>query len=401
MAITIEESPEQNTASSKCFRWVLSQTAPADLNTTIRKIIYQLILSDGTKVTEIESSTYTGKDLPLDFKIDVIPFLGSFLPDLQTQYNHSITDMIVGFKLKYAEQDFDKTTCADPGDPTFTESAEKKVWHIYPGFDERPLENISTIPLFLTYKPIGVLKMARGQRDFLYFAPGDQNINLTLRQYDLDGALVQTNVFGFSGGLDNIICFGIGGINTPGVSDVSQLSYIELDFLYGAGDNPLGTWKIVFHDACSDIEYRELYFVEPLGTISSIRFDESQFAGLRSTQKGQNQAFCTDSDTGNKGFVSGGTNVVRSTSFRKITLRKYIKGSDEWAKFYDGLISSAFHWLAVKNPSGNLSMSRFIVDDAQIPYKDDQIEGILTISGRLHKEIYTHEQWTDTIGITI
>lgn len=389
MAITVESLPGDNVAASKCFQFELSQTAPADPDTTRRKIEYQLLTEDDDEVTNLRSYPYTGVKLKVDFKKDVVPFFKSFVPKLNTIYNTSI-DFATGFKLKYAEIDFDLTSCTAPADPVYTETAVKNVWNVYPQFNEYPFDNFS-IPILMTYRPIGVWKMAYGQWDWLYFAPGYEGMDMTVRQYSIGGLLVQTNVYGFNGGNDNVICFGISGNNTGGVIDVNSLSRIELDITHRPADTPIGVITIEFYKPCEDQEYRELYFVEPLGGVSSVRFLESDVSASRATSKLESDPGCTDSSV--SGFLSGGISIANSDSYLSVTLKKYIDGIQDWAAFYNGLIASRFHWIAVKDSNGVMRMAKFLIDDGEIVTKNDSEDILLIVRGRIHKSIYVHEKF--------
>jgi hypothetical protein len=392
MAITIVSQPAEDTAAGKCFAWEIEVSAPANPEQTKRKFLYQLKrTTNDADITPIEQISYTGETILLDFTNDCVPHLPGFVPNLTSVY--SGTDLqYTAFYLRLAEVDIDLTTCTPPDDPVWANGGNKRLWNIYPQTGEYPIANIATTPFLMTYKPPGVIKMARDQRDFLYFCPADVGMDMVVKQYDLTGTLIATNAYGYAGGIKTINVFGISGNNTGGVTDVNNLSRMELDMTIRPSDTPLAKYIIEFYDSCTGQEGRELYFVEPLGCVSSIRFDESEFLPTRQVSIASEEVAC--SDTTNAGYTTGGLKSVNNNSFRRIVLRKYIDRLDEWAKFYEGFQASNFVWIAQKSSGGTMQMANFILDNASITSKNDSVGGFLTVSGRLHKNIKTPEKYS-------
>lgn len=375
MSITINTQPNALNAVGECFKVGATVSAPASAD-VIRKLQYTLLDDQDNIILPAQSVQVTGREIPLDFAphlkgqvYTTVPTVGQTIRFIDLNFSKS-------FKVRFEEVDFD---ISQQGSTVVNEVATTsigKVLNVAPRYWQNGLLT-TTSPIVFSHKP-NVIRLSPNQNDWLWLYTGSgATFTVTLSVDDniqyIDTSLIQ----------DRVYTFGIGAPNLTGASISGTPKKAVIQFMRNS--SLFASYTILFDQQCDDEEWREVYFQEPLGSISSVLFDEFQFSIPRTSSAVQLEMQC-NTLLGLNATKTGGLSGTNAKAFRQISWTKEIANANEWVDFYEGMQASNHFWVLQK--FGNLqAMTKIIMDNVTITPLDRQGTAILNMSGRVFKDV--------------
>lgn len=357
--ITIHTSPSQYTPSDNCIKWCISQS---DIGSggIVKRMAYQLVLSDGTPITAVESIRTPQADdiVCFDFQADVRGLLSTIFPLVDTPAAQEDEYIIKGVKLKYWEVETDTLACETvEGVSSFSDEV-----FVYRGVLQIYEEN-TTGARMLHHYPDNIT-MCRGARAFIW-----------LLRAGYSGSLSAT--YSWRDGVTEDIT-----INVPSGHEASVL---PLHYQPFTGTNP--TWLTVsvpvinktitieYKDCCcSSEDYMNIMYLDPMGGRGMMSFECADEFSL-STDGG---VVCLYQECGQGTLGDGSDQYTRSgkslfgkTAKEVITMTReaaYSKAEMEYFKSF--LASTEYH--VQMSYDANTNFRSFIVESGTAVYYDKE-----------------------------
>jgi len=374
MAITVVSEPDTEQVGNYIV-YELSQDAPGA--GIIRQLVYQLRDSSGNPITEWDSFTgLDGGTIRLDFTDVVRSRLEAYTPNLNsiTKFN-MLDNSTFRFKLAYYEVDFDTADCTTTTGSE-TEGSEKEAYNAYfmPWQADQKLSDGEHV---FSEKPL-TIEMVRGQNDWLFFFTGSPGPSFVVVEEDLDG--VATSVHSETLPTNRYYAIGISGNNTEGVTlALDQLGALRIRL----GDS---LYEINFtneQENCPPLEFREVYFHEPMGTLSSIMFDEVSISGSRNFTTARPLDIPEIDATNYRRIEGFGERIVTNNSGPLFTVSKEITDQEAMTRFYNGFAAASLHYTKMLGDDGDYYMARVILVSCG-EFRGKEGQTILQASYRLH-----------------
>lgn len=377
MAISVVSEPGVEQAGNYIV-YQLSQTAPSAGIT--RQMQYQLRDAANNPVTPWDSFTgLNGGTVRLDFTDIIRTRLEGYTPNLNsiTKFN-MLDNATFRFKLAYKEIDFDTSDCSIT-EGSETVGSEKEAYNAFfmPWQAELALSDGGFV---FSEKPLQI-EMVRGQNDWLFYFTGTgSDTDFVVVEEDING--VATAVHSESLAQNRFYAIGISGNNTEGVT----LGLAEL----GALRIRLGAYlyEIEFTkekvNNCPPLEFREMYFFEPMGTFSSIMFDEVSVSGSRNFTTARPLDIGEQDESSYRRIESFGDRIITNDSGPVFTVSKDINNQEEYTRFYNGFAAANMHFTKMLGADGDYYPARVILTSCG-EYRGKEGKTTLQASYRLHR----------------
>ena len=380
MALTITNANALNTVG-ECFKVVVNASNPPA--NTIRKIRYTLLAQDNTEILPPQSIPLTGQDVALDFAPHLQGQIHTSVPLLNTKFRAIDPNFSASFKVFVEQVDFDTNSCAAPTVSESLTTLERKIFNVAPQYWQNGLMT-TTSPVFFTYKP-SQFYLTRNQNDWLWFYTGSgATFSMVVTTYNQAG--VGVGQLNESLMQDAVYYMGVGAANISGFTVPSDTARMQIDFRRDG--STIQTYNIVFIDDCEEESWREIYFQEPLGGISSLLMDTFEFTPNRSVSSIELEQECNLA-LGLNATKTGGLSGTNSQSFRTIRWTKEIDNSTDFADFLDGLAASHHFWVRQKIGKVLDLMTKITINPGSIQTRNIEGNAVVSITGRIFKNINT------------
>jgi len=378
MAITIVSEPDTEQAGNFIVYQVTQDAPAAGIR---RQLKYQLRDAFDNEVTPWESFTdVDGETIRLDFTDIVRSKLEAYTPNLNsiTKFN-MLDNSTFRFKLVTQEIDFDTSDCSTTEQPE-TVGAEKEAYNAFfmPWQAEQALADGEYV---FSEKPRNI-EMVRGQNDWLFFFTGSPGPLFVVVQEDIFGNALSVHAETLP--TNRYYAIGISGNNTEGINlPLEQLGAIRIR---------LGqvTYEIEFTkepvNNCPGLEFREMYFFEPMGTLSSIMFDEVSISGSRSFTTARPLDIPEQDASNYRRIESFGERIVTNNSGPSFTVTKNISDQEEMSRFYNGFASANLHFTKMLGDDGDWYMARVMLVNCG-EYRGQDGGAVLQATYRFHRPL--------------
>ncbi len=375
MSITINTQPNALNAVGECFKVGATVSTPASAD-VIRRLQYTLLDSSDNVILPAQSTKIVGQEVPLDFAPHLKGQVYTTLPTLNQTVRFPDSNFMKGFKVKFEEVDYDTSACSGSVVNEIATTSEGKLLNVAPQYWQNGLLT-TTSPIIFSYKP-SVIRLSPNQNDWLWLYTGSgATFTVTLSVDDniqyIDTSLTQ----------DRVYTFGIGAPNLTGASISGTPQKAVIQFMRNS--SLFASYTILFDQQCDDEEWREVYFQEPLGGISSVLFDEFRFNVPRSASSIALEREC-NLMLGLNATKTGGLSGINATVFRQISWTKEVSNASDWVNFYEGMQASNHFWVLQK--FGVLtSMTKVLMDNVTITPLDRQGNAVINMTGRVFKNV--------------
>ena len=224
--------------------------------------------------------------------------------------------------------------------------------------------------------------MVRGQNDWLYFFTGSPGPTFVVIEEDITG--FATSVHSETLDTNRFYAIGISGNNTEGVTlPLDQLGALRIRL--GAALYEINFTKEKV-DNCPGLEFREMYFFEPMGTLSSIMFDDVSISGARSFTTARPLDIGEQDQSSYRRIESIGERIVTNNSGPSFTVTKNISDQEEMTRFYNGFASANLHFTKMMGLDGDWKMARVILSNCG-EYRGPEGGAVLQATYRLHRSV--------------
>jgi len=376
--VTLTTTPNDWQPIGNDFEFGFTISASGDGADLVYSIGYQLFDEDDIAITELEQIPYSSGEQFVNFARDIKPYIYTTLQDPGADPTLDFdTNFGRGFYIQYGQIEFDSANCTTETSGVGTSSDQYEAmncafqwWEDYGAFasgdmvvlSDRPAENYVT-----------------ADQDIFLHIFRDITDNLIVFRLNYDSAGNQIG-------------------STELLTEVSQGAHVHAVSAFP--DDPLhvglARWRILVNETlgdttiktynftirqCGDSPIRELHWIEPKGTQSSLVFEDVVIGG--------NQAAGSTFETR---VPRGLTNVQRGKDyglsrsnvkgFKRVTFRSVMDQVDGLEVWLDGLFSSRHHY--VKYPvSNSYIMAKFVIDDGGYEtYNENQLA--VTVAGTIH-----------------
>ena len=326
MAVSIVTEPPVLTSAGNSLYYKFNQDAGPSAGTVL--YFYYRLNVNGTFLTaDTQKIKYTGQDIELDFTQQVQGVISNEIKALTDN-----TTLLIGFAnsvyVQYGEIEVDTSTGVAITLSTLT-SAQRNVLFGTHKFDEDLLVSdiANNKPIIHTAKP-PVFDIFKDGYDWIYFG-GNQasSAGINIYSYDRNDNVVDT--LGVSAGAGVTTVIPMGGMNMIGgftLSGIFKFRF-EIGIISGAAG---GLFNLVnqknytaYFVGCNQEPETELYFQEPKGGWSSMRFDRVEF--LTNTTRAQAQVFTPYNTNQILRAREGGLTQFDQSSARQFRLSKDIR----------------------------------------------------------------------------
>lgn len=392
MAVTLTSYPQTVQPIGNGFEFGLTLDASGS-GTDVYSIGYKLYDASDVLITELEQIQYTGSEEMVDFKEDI---RSQIYTTIQQPTDSPVLELDTNFQkqfyLIYGQIEFDTDTCiTDTSNVSADSKSIDNYFAINSAFewyeDYSPLASgdltvLSDRPqgVFLTlmqnYSPV-----AMDQRAYLtiYREQGAGNILVSRTSFDSQGNALTANI-------DTVAASGAHIYDCSPINDTfadENTAYYRVDIRESIGE-PIAVYDFVVED-CGDAPIRELHWIEPKGTQSSLVFPDVVIGGnqtARSTYEIKQPSGLT---TTQKGLNYGASRTdVRGE--KRLTMTRTMRKMDGLEKWLDGLFASKEHYVKYPIGGGSYTMAKFVLDDGSYEtYNDDEL--LIQIVGRIHLNI--------------
>ena len=378
MAVTITSNPGDYQPIGNRFEFGFTIDASGDGGDFVYSIGYQLFDEDDTAITDIEQIPYSAAEQFVDFENDIKPHIFTTLQDPGDAPILTFdSNAQKGFYVTYGQIEFDSAGCTTETSGVSDDSSEylaiNSAWdwyEEYDGLDAGDLVMLSDRPAYN--------EVTADQDIFVsMFREATDNIFVFRLNYDKDGNQIGSTV------LNSVVSSGVHIYAMSAFPDTyTGIHHWQVNFTETIGGSPVIKEYNFLLSQCADSAIRELHWIEPKGSQSSIVFETVSFGG--------NQAA---GSTFEKYVPSGLTNVQRGKdyglsrsnvrTFRRVTFSKIMYNTPDLPKWLDGLFASSMHYVKYPLPDGTYIFAKFVIDSGSYEaYNENQL--ILTVSGSIH-----------------
>ncbi|MCA9366759.1 hypothetical protein KC887_00640 [Candidatus Kaiserbacteria bacterium] len=378
MAVTLIEQPAETVAAANCPKYSLLLDS-AGVDPIVNSIGYELYVG-GEKLAGLEEIGYTGAAEDFNASEILKAQVRATLLDYNATAPTTDNAAVKQFYLRYGQIQFNKDTCdrsTSLGNQSATRYAVSAVFPWY--LDESVID--AGAPVVLSERPARV-QIYTGQRDWLHVWRKSGSIAVRFKGYDSNGTLVQ-QVTRTASLNRQVRIFPIGpgnGFFSPMLSSVSYYDIEVHDSAPGDPDiNALGqedfaiqpiaeggevglnaiVWACRFSLAsCANqsAPNDEIYFEEPIGGYSGIKFLEVQARSSTSSQRYLKGVPCGITSPG-RGLDYGVTRYGVE-SYEGWLMRTEIPYEDGIERWISAFFSAKNHFMKFKLPAGGFTYAK-------------------------------------------
>lgn len=370
-------------AAHHSFCFLFNFTQPPATNEE-RFLYVQLTMNfGGAEITKKQYYPYRARGWNLDFTGDLKNWVKTDLPEIDDTTIFANDSWVENVRVTYGELivDLDAGTCTE------TDASPNLRFDVananYQFDEERVLD--TNQPIICTHKP-NYFPCYFQQNDWISVHPNGNIITIEIRNFDIEGN--QINGFARDHGGSRMLHVPIGGLNSF-FAPPSNTFYSQVRFLTQNGFN-FSTHRIYWKNCPMERVFRELAWINPLGGIDTMFFEQST-TSLRTTKQSYpnnyKQKFSTYKQRGSTGMVGFSSKSEELISLS--TQIDLIPDEYQWLRYLNGL-AAANNYYIVNNPHVRGAqpdyLAKFIVDDMRMEVGNNGRRVNINITGRFANE---------------
>lgn len=370
MAIIVIREPA-SIASVDCLVYQFQMDDIGDSNE--KKLMgYQLLLSDGTPITEEEKfrPADISELITRDFSDDVRGLVTTMFPIINPLGTVNDNYIIKKVKLSLWEITEDQTTCV----VVEGSRVELSLVTVVNGVIQPYERNIFTSPypgddmIFLSHQPT-VMYQCRDAKNYLWVMGGGQVVYKTPGETDVP--------------VPNTFDAAYMPLFIEDVFPSSYLTakYFELTF----ADSPR-VYRVYLQDCSCGVNYANIMYLDPKGGRACISFEVvDEYAMNISASEVRRYIECfpepAESNDNYSVLTAGGRTISNKIASERITLIYTTAYNEENAEWYKAFLASTGYHIQAKDEAGNVVFRKFILESGSYVYRKTEAEIDLVITG--------------------
>lgn len=339
---------------------------------TIKRIGYQLKLSDGTVITPIEMITLpSAGTVVIDIWRDLVPFVYTAVPNIGGGWvARNASEMMATVKVWYCEYVTDLVECLTTGNLE-AHASEIKVFNTA----LQPYEPSLASPYSLTHQPLSTWQW-RNAVNYMCFIG---NVSPTM--------VTQGDTISSSTPYDiNMTAFSLHGL---GVSDEATTAYIKY-----TATALSKTWTVHLRDNCvKGLEFANIMFLDPLGGRNCMSFEIIESREVQTSYDIAEKLFPSSitSPTGTSHTRStiGNATIINKRVATKLTLTRDAPDTPDHREWFKAFLASAGYHIQL-DVGGTPVWHKFIVESGSTSYGESDDEIDFNVTGYMVPLYNTH-----------
>lgn len=370
MAIIVTREPAA-IASVNCLVYQFQMDDIGDA--TVKKLMgYQLLLGDGTPITEEEMFRPASIDelITRDFSDDVRGIVTTMFPIINPLGTVNDNYVCKRVKLSLWEVTQNITTC-ETTEGTRVELSQVLVVN---GVTQPYERNIFTTPypgddmIFLSHQPT-VMRQCRDSKNYLWVMGGGQVVFKTPGETDVP----VPNTFDAA----YLPLF---------IEDVFPDSYLTAKYFEVTFENSDRVYRIYLEDCSCGSTFANIMYLDPKGgrgCISLELVDEYSMNTSSSEVRRFIECFPEPAESNDNYSIltAGGRTISNKVASERITMVHTTAYNDENAEWYKAILASVGYHIQAIDEDGNVVFRKFIFESGSFVYRKNEAEIDLVITG--------------------
>jgi hypothetical protein len=387
--------------------WVFSLTGDDQPDPVTRQLFYHLFLDDGGSGVELQDKQVTPGYIPVPAYVDFARIINARLTNniplaLEDNEVRAVSTtgnaMEESYFIRYGEQWLNKDT---GGIMAIISSDTDPFTVVKTGRDVDTADSVYSVMLpstttFLTAKPFKGGEIFSDSFDWIYLRTpegSDMSLRCTLSR---DAGAVTSDYITLTG--DTLYRVPMGGGNLFGVSNnqgafpgdlrdyLSDAHLLSIEFLR-LSDGSQFLYDFRVRQTCGKPEFKEIYYREPAGSWSSIRFDKVDFLGSRASQVYDFQEVNSNTSPfgqgGSYGKMFFGTRPSKVDARPIYQLEKnLLRPTRQQRQFLLQLLAAKETFLRIKRDDGSTAFRRVEILDGEFPVALNQAKTVFSLKVR-------------------